>query len=165
MHRSVAQGRAITCNVWRKRSISTVSTGTCSCRGRPLAPRGYPFAMRGQTRHFDTPTTCALSSAAAGNSERSADERRVLVVWHSRTGLARQMAVEMERGALDVARQLEGEASIRIVRLPAHQVSCDDVLAADGFLFCAPENLAALSGDEGILRPLLLRSVHCLELW
>ena len=29
--------------------------------------------------------------------------RRLLLVWHSRTGLARQMADQLERGAIDAA--------------------------------------------------------------
>lgn len=61
------------------------------------------------------------------------DERTLLVIWHSRTGASRKMAA--------VA------AEHRIARLlPAGEVGPDDLLAASGYLFVGPENLAALSG-------------------
>jgi NAD(P)H-dependent FMN reductase len=100
-------------------------------------------------------TRCPPFPGSAASSrplctEPSPPGRRLLVVWHSRTGLAEQMADALERGAVDVARQLAAEpdvAALHVERLPAAQVSVDDVLAADGFLFCAPENLASLSGE------------------
>ncbi len=61
----------------------------------------------------------------------------LLIVYHSRTGGSRQMA----EAAGDAAR-IEIETVIR----PADDATADDVLAADGYLFCCPENLAALSG-------------------
>jgi len=62
---------------------------------------------------------------------------QVLIVYHSRTGGSRQMA----QAAYEAARA-EGEAQL----LRAEDAQAEDVLAADGYLFCAPENLAALSG-------------------
>lgn len=62
---------------------------------------------------------------------------QVLIVYHSRTGGCRQMAE-----ASLAAAQAEGEARL----LRADEAGPEDVLAADGYLFCAPENLAALSG-------------------
>ena len=62
---------------------------------------------------------------------------QLLIVWHSRTGGTRQMA----EAALDAAR---GEAET--ILKPAEETGPEDLLAADGYLFCAPENLAALSG-------------------
>lgn len=59
----------------------------------------------------------------------------LLIVWHSRTGAARAMAGAAARGAGASARLVEAEA----VR-PA------DLLAADGYLFVCPENLAAMTG-------------------
>jgi multimeric flavodoxin WrbA len=70
-------------------------------------------------------------------SRYSAGMARLLIVYHSRTGGARQMA----EAAHDAARD-ETDTCL----LPADQAGPDDVLAADGYLFCAPENLAALSG-------------------
>ncbi|MBO9448007.1 NAD(P)H-dependent oxidoreductase [Ruegeria sp. R14_0] len=62
---------------------------------------------------------------------------QLLIVYHSRTGGARQMA----EAAADAGRE---EADI--VLKFADQAGPDDLLAADGYIFCAPENLAALSG-------------------
>jgi multimeric flavodoxin WrbA len=66
--------------------------------------------------------------------------KRLLVVWHSRTGAARQMA----KAAADAAR---GDGEVEVVLARARDVDTADVLAADGYLFAAPENLAALSGE------------------
>ena len=62
---------------------------------------------------------------------------RLLIVHHSRTGGARQMAL----AAAEAARE-EAE----VVLKAADEAGPEDLLAADGYLFCAPENLAALSG-------------------
>lgn len=61
----------------------------------------------------------------------------LLIVYHSRTGGTRQMA-----GAAHDAASAEIDA--RLMR--AEDVASEDLLAASGFLFAAPENLAALSG-------------------
>lgn len=65
--------------------------------------------------------------------------KTLLIVWHSRTGGARQMAE-----AAAAAARRETEIVVRLV--PAAEAQAEDVLGADGFLFVAPENLAALSG-------------------
>lgn len=65
--------------------------------------------------------------------------KTLLVVWHSRTGGAQAMAAAAARGA---AR----EPAVRTRSLAAPAARADDLLAADGYLFAAPENLAALSG-------------------
>ena len=61
----------------------------------------------------------------------------LLIVYHSRTGGSRQMA----EAAAEAARP-EGPVVLR----PAPEAGPEDLLAAAGYLFCAPENLAALSG-------------------
>ncbi|MCG7629597.1 flavodoxin family protein [Epibacterium sp. MM17-32] len=61
----------------------------------------------------------------------------LLIVYHSRTGGSRQMAEAAYESASD-------EGSARLVR--AEDAGPEDLLAASGYLFCAPENLAALSG-------------------
>lgn len=66
-------------------------------------------------------------------------QKSLLIVWHSRTGGAEQMA----RAAADAARA-GGEARVTLLRAEAAGVA--DLLAADGYIFAAPENLAALSG-------------------
>ena len=65
--------------------------------------------------------------------------KRLLIVWHSRTGAARAMADAAARGAT-------AEAEVEAVKLAAHEANPEDLLAADGYLFACPENLAAMSG-------------------
>ena len=65
--------------------------------------------------------------------------KRLLIVWHSRTGAARAMADAAARGAA-------AEAGVETVMLPADAAETADLLAADGYLFACPENLAAMSG-------------------
>ena len=59
----------------------------------------------------------------------------LLIVWHSRTGASRALAKAAAAGAGDHARLLAAAA-----------VEPDDLLAAQGYLFVCPENLAAMSG-------------------
>ncbi|TMV07125.1 flavodoxin family protein [Ruegeria sediminis] len=61
----------------------------------------------------------------------------LLIVYHSRTGGSRQMA----EAAAEAAR---GEATV--VLKPADRAGPEDLLRADGYIFCGPENLAAISG-------------------
>ncbi|MFA5521332.1 MAG: NAD(P)H-dependent oxidoreductase [Castellaniella sp.] len=72
--------------------------------------------------------------------------KTLIIVWHSRTGAARQMAQAARDGAHAAARLLEADARFTARLCPASQVQPEDLLQADGYLFCAPENLAALSG-------------------
>jgi multimeric flavodoxin WrbA len=65
--------------------------------------------------------------------------KTLLIVWHSRTGGARQMAEAAEAAAAE-------EAGVAVRRLAADAAGPEDLLAADGYLFVAPENLASLSG-------------------
>jgi multimeric flavodoxin WrbA len=66
--------------------------------------------------------------------------KTLLIVFHSRTGGTRQMAEAASRGA-----GLEPDAQVRL--LAASEAQGSDVLAADGYIFAAPENLAALAGQ------------------
>ncbi len=65
--------------------------------------------------------------------------KRLLIVWHSRTGAARAMAQAAADGAA-------GEPEVEVQMLTADGAQADDLLAADGYLFACPENLAAMSG-------------------
>lgn len=62
----------------------------------------------------------------------------LLIVYHSRTGGSRQMAEAAARAA-------GSEATA--VLLSAEDAEPQDLLRADGYIFCAPENLAAISGE------------------
>ena len=72
-------------------------------------------------------------------------EKRVLLVWHSRTGFAEKMADALEAGARDAAAQMGGGLSL--ARRRAADATADDVLRSDAYLFVAPENLASASGE------------------
>ena len=73
--------------------------------------------------------------------------KELLIVWHSRTGAAQQMARAAARGAAEAAAALEPPADLRVTLLRAEEVGADAMLASQGFIFCAPENLASLSGE------------------
>lgn len=64
----------------------------------------------------------------------------LLIVYHSMTDGTRQMAAAACAGAT-----AEGGVSVRL--LHAAQAGPADVLAAHGYLFATPENLAAISGQ------------------
>ena len=74
-----------------------------------------------------------------------ATARRLLIVWHSRTGLASQMAGHLEGGAVSTASEMGGE--LIVTRRRAAEATAEDLLSSDGYLFCAPENLASTSGE------------------
>lgn len=63
--------------------------------------------------------------------------KRLLIIWHSVTGGTRQMAEAAAAGA-------DGEAEVRL--LAAAEAGPEHLLAADGYIFATPENLAAIAG-------------------
>ena len=63
------------------------------------------------------------------------DAPTLLIAWHSRTGGSRALAKAAAEGGGDAARLVAVE-----------EVTPDLLLAAHGYLFIGPENLAALSG-------------------
>ena len=65
--------------------------------------------------------------------------KTLLIVHHSRTGGARQMAEAAASGA-------SSEPMVHVRFLTAQATMPDDVIGADGYVFAGPENLAALSG-------------------
>ncbi len=65
--------------------------------------------------------------------------RTLLIVFHSRTGRTQQMAAAAAAGA-------GTEAGVRTRLLAAAAADAGDLLAADGYVFAAPENLAAIAG-------------------
>lgn len=64
--------------------------------------------------------------------------KELLIIWHSRTGTSEAMAKAAFAGATE-------EGAARLVR--ARDAGPEDVLGSAGYLFCGPENLAALSGE------------------
>jgi multimeric flavodoxin WrbA len=65
--------------------------------------------------------------------------KQLLVVYHSKTGAAEQLARAAVEGAMN-----EQEVETRLLHAP--DASSADVLAADGYLFATPENLASMAG-------------------
>ena len=65
--------------------------------------------------------------------------KQLLVVYHSMTGAAEQLARAAVAGAGD-----EPDVQVRLLRAP--DAGSADVLAADGYLFATPENLASMAG-------------------
>ena len=61
----------------------------------------------------------------------------LLIVYHSKTGGSRQMA----EAAADAA-----QAELPIALKTAPETEPADMFEADGYIFCAPENLAAVAG-------------------
>lgn len=66
--------------------------------------------------------------------DQSPPAARLLIAWHSRTGASEAMAKAAAEGAEDA------------LLLRADAVTGDDLLAAGGYLFVCPENLASMSG-------------------
>ncbi len=64
------------------------------------------------------------------------EARKLLIVWHSRTGASEAMAHAAADGAGDGARLLR-----------ARDVRSQHLLDAGGYLFVCPENLASMSGE------------------
>lgn len=74
---------------------------------------------------------------ASHTDELETSMSNLLIVYHSRTGGTQQMA----EAAYEAARN---EGICRLLR--AEDAGPEDLLGASGYLFAAPENLAALSG-------------------
>jgi multimeric flavodoxin WrbA len=65
--------------------------------------------------------------------------KQLLIVYHSMTGAAEQLAEAAVEGA-----RAESSLAVRCLRAP--DASGNDVLAADAYLFVTPENLASMAG-------------------
>ncbi len=63
----------------------------------------------------------------------------MLIVYHSMTGGTLQMAQAAAAGA-------RAERACNVSMLRASEANASEVLAADGYVFATPENLAAMSG-------------------
>lgn len=65
--------------------------------------------------------------------------KTLLIVWQSMTGGSAQMAQAAAEGA-------SSEAEVTVNLLAAPQAGPQHMLAADGYLFATPENLATMAG-------------------
>lgn len=64
---------------------------------------------------------------------------KLLLIYHSKTGGTQAMA----EAAAEAAREEDG---VETVLKRADEAGPDDLLGADGYIFAAPENLAAIAG-------------------
>jgi len=62
---------------------------------------------------------------------------QLLIVYHSKTGGSRKMAEASAAAARD---------EVQTVLKTAQETEPEDLLCADGYIFCGPENLAAIAG-------------------
>lgn len=76
-----------------------------------------------------------LTIDSAARTHRGMTRPPLLIVWHTRTGASEAIARAAAEGAGNDGRLLRCE-----------EAQAGDYLAARGYLFCGPENLAALSG-------------------
>jgi multimeric flavodoxin WrbA len=60
------------------------------------------------------------------------------IIWHSRTGAAHAIALAMQKAA--------SAFDVDLRCIAAEQANAENLLGSDGIIFCAPENLAGLSG-------------------
>jgi multimeric flavodoxin WrbA len=65
--------------------------------------------------------------------------KTLLIVFHTMTGGAGQMAHAVERGA-------SSEPNVKVRLLRAAEAHGSDVVQADGYVFVTPENLASMAG-------------------
>ena len=65
--------------------------------------------------------------------------KKLLIVFHSKTGGTYQMAQAAARGA-------ESEPDVDIKFIHAAEAGPDELIEADGYIFATPENLAMMSG-------------------
>ncbi len=66
-------------------------------------------------------------------------EKTLAIIWYSYTGGSRQLAEAARDGASEAA-----DVAVRFLK--AEEAEAEDLLAADGYLFACPENLAAIAG-------------------
>jgi hypothetical protein len=78
---------------------------------------------------------CSEDGEGAEERKRGRDGITLAIIWHSRTGAARQLAAAAKQGAGEGARLIAAEAA-----------RPEDLLASGAYLFVCPENLATMSG-------------------
>ncbi|MFO1409536.1 MAG: ATP-binding cassette domain-containing protein [Steroidobacteraceae bacterium] len=117
------------------------------CRGGARAPRraaGAPggAGARGRRHRGRVAAGARAARCRGGGGGRM---KTLLIVCHSRTGGTLQMASAAAEAATTAAGAAGGEP-LEARLLAAAAAGPEDVLAADGYLFATPENLAAMAG-------------------
>lgn len=70
--------------------------------------------------------------------------KTLLIIYHSRTNTSRSSAIAAADGANHIKKSLDIDNNVLLKE--ASETTLADFLTADAYLFCAPENLASLSG-------------------
>lgn len=65
--------------------------------------------------------------------------QRLVIIWHSRTGTAQALAAAAHAGAA-------ASGAVAVDCIAAEAIDAATMLAADGYVFACPENLATMSG-------------------
>jgi multimeric flavodoxin WrbA len=65
--------------------------------------------------------------------------KKLLIVFHSKTGGTYQMAQAAAKGA-------ESEPDVSVTLIHAAEAGADELVESDGYIFATPENLAMMSG-------------------
>ena len=80
--------------------------------------------------------------------------KTLLVIWHSRTSASKQAAYAAARAAeattgelLTLEDSTQHPDKYAVLLRKSSEVTLDELLKAQSYLFCAPENLASLSGQ------------------
>ncbi|OFS82750.1 hypothetical protein RP300_01592 [Oligella urethralis] len=75
--------------------------------------------------------------------------KTLLIIWHSRTGASEQAAKAAAAAAEALIDELASmdDTPYQLLVKKAAEVSLAELLSAHAYLFCAPENLASLSGQ------------------
>lgn len=74
-------------------------------------------------------------------------KKTLLIIWHSRTGASQQLAQAAWRGAQEAFAALEVADSHQAQLQSAMATTPHQLKQASAYIFCAPENLASLSGE------------------
>jgi len=74
-------------------------------------------------------------------------KKTLLIIWHSRTGASQQLAQAAWRGAQEAFAALEVADSHQAQLQSAMATTPHQLRQASAYIFCAPENLASLSGE------------------
>lgn len=108
-----------------------VSTTLRSCTWRRVAMH--------MARHVSGDAGRLFRICRRGLSSAPVFTKRILLVWHSRTGLARQMSDAAEMGAHAAAEEMGcGQSDFSVLRRRARDATVEDVLGSDGYIFCGP---------------------------
>ena len=84
----------------------------------------------------------------------SSNTKTLLVIWHSRTSASEQAAYAAARAAeatigelLTLEDSTQNPNKYAVLLRKSSEVTLDELLKAQSYLFCAPESLASLSGQ------------------